>query len=115
MKKKTEIRCKWAEWGKVLVNPDGQVWPCCYFANRTYNAQRHGGFFEEGSNWFKDEEGAKILGKYKESMDELNVKNKSMEEILNHKWYTKDLPESWEKEETRFQQCRKFCEHYVEE
>ena len=109
---KTEIRCQWANWGKVLVNPDGQVWPCCYFANRAYHAQMNGGFFTEENNWFGNEEGAEVLAKYNEHKEDLNIKNKSMEEILNHEWYTKDLPESWEKEETRFQQCRKFCEHY---
>ena len=33
-----------------------------------------------------------------------------MEEIINHEWFVKTLPESWEKPETRITECRKFCE-----
>ena len=28
-----EIDCEWGKVNKVNVNPDGQVLPCCYFAN----------------------------------------------------------------------------------
>jgi hypothetical protein len=27
--------------------------------------------------------------------EELNINNRSLEEILNHEWFTKTLPESW--------------------
>jgi len=52
---------------------------------------------------------------YLENKDDLNLKKKSMEEILDHEWYQKTLPESWEKEETRLKECRDFCEYTVEE
>ena len=31
--KKVTIQCEWLKDNRVLVNPDGQVWPCCYLGN----------------------------------------------------------------------------------
>jgi hypothetical protein len=98
------------EIGRILVNPDGQVWPCCYFCNKTYRGE-HTGKFDE---WFHHPE-EELFHKYYANKEDLNLQNKTMEEILNHEWFTKDLPESWEKEETRVEQCRRFCEQYVED
>ena len=33
---KPAIKCKWAAENKFLVQPDGQVVPCCYLANAMY-------------------------------------------------------------------------------
>lgn len=52
---------------------------------------------------------------YKKQYDELNIKKNSMRNILNHKWFTETLPKSWEKEETRLDMCRQYCEHYEDE
>lgn len=95
---------------RILVNPDGQVWPCCYLCNKSYKAEQ----LDVVDSWFS-RQGDELIKKYLDVKDELNLKNHSMEEIVNHEWYTKTLPESWEKEETRLEQCRMYCEHVVEE
>jgi len=116
--KKTYIKCRWQEQGRILVNPDGQVYPCCYLCNKSYKTEQMGVFgpnnqvedmSQPGENWYYQERD-KIMIEYKRNYHDLNLKNKSMEEILNHEWYVKLLPESWEKEETRSPECRKFCE-----
>ena len=121
--KKTYIKCRWQEVGRILVNPDGQVWPCCYLCNKAYKTESMGVFgpnnqvedmSQEGENWYW-KEGDKTMLEYKRNYDDLNLKNKTMEEIINHEWFTKTLPESWEKEETRIDECRKFCELTEEE
>tara|TARA_B100000941_G_scaffold126952_2_gene89755 strand:+ start:3146 stop:3514 length:369 start_codon:yes stop_codon:yes gene_type:complete len=121
--KKSYIKCRWLDMNKILVNPDGQVYPCCYLANKAYKSEQLGVFgpnnqvedmSQKGQNWYW-KPGDELMHEYKKNYDDLNIKNKSMEEIVNHDWYTKTLPESWEKEETRFEACRTFCEHYKED
>jgi hypothetical protein len=109
-KQKTYVRCSWQEEGRILVNPDGQVWPCCYFCNKAYYAEQTGKIDE----WFSRYPD-RIFHKYFAHKEELNLKNRTMEEILSHEWFTKDLPESWIEEDTRAEQCQTFCQHYVEE
>jgi len=120
--KTTCIECSWQNEGKILINPDGQVFPCCYLANKTYKADQHGAAFatmeeksEEWGNWFWKEKSDAIMRKYIEHKDDLNVFNKPMEEIVNHPWFTEWLPESWEEEETRNEICVTFCEVPVDE
>lgn len=114
---KTCIKCSWQNEGKILINPDGQVFPCCYLANKMYKAKQHGALFdnteqssEQWGNWFWKEKSDQIMRDYQKHADELNVHNKSMEEIVNHKWYTEMLPASWEDEETRNDICISYCE-----
>lgn len=33
---KLNIECEWMKTKRILVNPNGQVLPCCYFANAVY-------------------------------------------------------------------------------
>ena len=35
-KNKLNIECDWMKSQRLLINPDGQVLPCCYFANVMY-------------------------------------------------------------------------------
>jgi hypothetical protein len=68
----------------------------------------------EGENWYW-QTGDQVMMEYKKHYDDLNLKKNSMRDILNHKWFTKILPDSWKKEETRLDACRQYCEHYEEE
>ena len=36
-----------------------------------------------------------IIQEYREHADELNINNNSLEDILNHEWFTDTLPKSW--------------------
>ena len=84
MKNKNCISCKWLNSRRVVVNPDGQVAPCCYLANL---------FFKKGYPYNKEEH---------------NIFNKPLEEILGEsEWFNKELPESWDNEP--FEQCIDYC------
>lgn len=121
-KKKTYIKCSWQELGKILINPDGQVYPCCYLCNKAFKSEMLGVFGPnnstdvnaEGQNWY-GKKSDQVMIEYKKQYDELNIKKNSMRNILNHKWFTETLPKSWEKEETRLDMCRQYCEHYEDE
>lgn len=104
------IECIWAKENKFLVNPDGQVWPCCYLGNMGYAEKVNGRYkdpevLEKG--W--DDIVHPIMKEYFANMDDLNINNKPIEEILNHEWYTKTLPESW-KGNNPHRQCRIVCD-----
>ena len=65
-----KIVCKWKKSGQVLVNPDGQVWPCCYLASDQYgkpNKAKH-----------------PLLTKYHDNKDKYNLENDSIKKIINH-------------------------------
>jgi hypothetical protein len=100
---------------RIVVNPDGQVWPCCYLCNNAYYAKQLESQGKSEMDWWLKDSANSIMHKYFENKEELNLTQKSMEQILNHEWYQKTLPESWEKEETRLQECRDFCEYSLEE
>tara|TARA_B100001248_G_C26996972_1_gene281624 strand:+ start:144 stop:470 length:327 start_codon:yes stop_codon:yes gene_type:complete len=100
------IKCQWLDMKKILVNPDGQVFPCCYLANKYYKIAQRKWKMEFAYN----EDNDQIMYEYKKNEKDLNVKNKSMEEVLSHEWYTKDLPESWKSRETANNACINFCD-----
>ena len=41
------IECIWGKDNRFLVNPDGQVWPCCYLGNIGYTEKINGRFKEQ--------------------------------------------------------------------
>ena len=108
---------------RLLVNPDGQVLPCCYFANALYLCDNND--VPEGEWKPKDHYGIedqlvdigratkntaedKVLKNYTENRGEYNIFNKPLDEILNSEWYTKTLPESWDD----FKKVSGFCKRY---
>lgn len=106
-----KINCKWQEDQRLLVNPDGQVMPCCYLANLYYQCslfakqQKEDQLFEGHKAQFNHF----LLQAYFKNEEDLNIFNNDVEDILNHEWFTKILPESWEKEETQHIQCSRMC------
>jgi len=78
------IQCRWAlPRNEVVVNPDGQVLPCCFHANHIYG------------NWPKNQ----ILNDpaykyYIENKNEFNVFKTSIIDIMNSEHFAKTLPES---------------------
>lgn len=91
------IRCKWIDSRRIVVNPDGQVVPCCYFANRHY--------INKGFKYTVDGD---ILDKYNKAAGELNAFNNPIDEIVNHKWFD-ELYESWNDSSTVSKICVKHC------
>lgn len=78
------IQCRWAlPRNEVVVNPDGQVLPCCFHANQL------------GGNWPNN----KIISDpaykyYIENKNEFNVFKTSIIDIMNSEHFIKTLPES---------------------
>ena len=126
---KCNIKCEWMQTKRVLVNPDGQVLPCCFFANVIYMYDRMGAPKE----WTpKDEYGISdqlmdvprvahetsqetILMDYYKNREEYNIFDNDLEDILNSDWFKKTLPESWEDESKLARQCKTYCQIKDEE
>jgi hypothetical protein len=126
---KCNIKCEWMQTKRVLVNPDGQVLPCCFFANVIYMYDRMGAPEE----WTpKDEYGISdqlmdvprvahetsqetILMDYYKNREEYNIFDNDLEDILNSDWFKKTLPESWEDESKLARQCKTYCQVKDEE
>lgn len=115
---KHNIICRWMNnknGQKFLVNPDKQVWPCCYLANQGYKFKVTGKYNDpdiiaKGSGDITHP----VMQSYYENDKELNLSNNSLEEILNHEWFTKTLPESWEGDEPH-RLCVVMCSRNLDE
>ena len=96
-----KIVCEWGARNKVVINPDGQVLPCCYFCNPH--------FFNKNDpkirRQFIDHP---IMKEYKIYEKELNVFTANLMDIINHKWFQSTLQDSWSKTKPVYQ-CEKFC------
>ena len=112
----TCIVCEWKKKNQISIDYDGMVWQCCYFS--TFNhpvyekwnldknpmheimkTQR-----EENLSWYDDQY----------EFDWNNVKTNKLSDILEHRFFTHDLPKSFEnrtdsKEYPRITRCSKFC------
>lgn len=102
------IDCEWKKDKIVTINPDGQVWPCCYLQNFNYHMQV---IKDEESHFEGNKKKNKwIFKEYYDNKDELNIFKKPLKEILQHKWFTETLPNSWKDyENTTLTQCRTHC------
>ena len=116
---KLGIKCQWMEIKRALINHDGQVFPCCYFANIEYATSilgtnpnnwdiEHYGIWRKG-DYVPQRNSKTSLQEYIDTKDEHNVFNHDLEEILNNEWFTKTLPESWNDEDKCQNVCKKFC------
>ena len=102
-----KIKCEWGGKNKVLVNPDGQVYPCCYLSNTDY-------FFTETENnkegylYPYSGLGSKVMNEYQKHRNELNIKNNTMDQILNNEWWN-ILESSWQDSDVVDHRCIRYC------
>lgn len=89
-----EINCKWSAQNRIFINPDGVVSPCCYIGHVFF----HPGRWEMYNK-------KPLYSAF--NRDEHNLKNKSLEEILNSSWFNKTLIKSWKTNPDN--RCKKFC------
>ena len=69
---KRKIVCQWAQDKKLLINPDGQAWPCCYLSNPAYTVKIQKA--RDGKvTYGYDVVGHPIIQEYYAFEDELNV------------------------------------------
>lgn len=108
-KNKCEVVCEWMQSKRVIINPDGQVVPCCFIANALYMIDKTGTVeeLEQSRNEVSDQVYRKDLVKreffadptlteYYNNKDQFNAHNRPIGEILADDWFTATLPESWD-------------------
>ena len=74
------ISCEWKNNEVVIVNPDGQVFPCCYLSNLAYKYD-----ITKDDRLYKTENENKnkhIMKEYMENKNEYNIFNKPLDQIL---------------------------------
>ena len=117
------IECEWMRTKRIVINPDGQVWPCCYLANSAFmytSLGRPTSYTPKETLGIEDqlidvEEAAcntgyqVVLQEYLTDQDDYNIFKHSIEEIVQSKWFAKTLPESWNEEERALHQCKVHC------
>jgi hypothetical protein len=106
----TCIKCKWMDEKRIVVNTDGQVLPCCYFANMVYFSTVNTAQGTELPDGHKVQMAHPVLKSYVDSAEAHNIFETGMETILDSEWYTKTLPESWENpQEDAHYLCKLMC------
>jgi hypothetical protein len=101
------IRCRWLKEHLLLINPDGQAWPCCYFANTAFKGKI--------LNLYDEWTDHHIFQEYDKHKKELNIFNNTLQKIVEHEWYTKTLPESWNSQKTCHSICKETCSYNTKE
>lgn len=105
--------------GRLLINPDGQVLPCCYLANVMYMVPKlmenmpvdDNYNIQNGPKWKISEQLTvePVLMEYLENKDDYNVFKRPLEDILASEWFQKTLPESWDDSDRLVLQCANKC------
>lgn len=96
-----KIKCRWAlPRNEVVVNPDGQVVPCCYHANSLYHQRQ---IQNENMDILRSE----IYKEYLKDSKKYNVFYTPLSTILRSTWYTETLPKSFTQNPVH--QCVKNC------
>ncbi len=105
------IKCSWASQNKFAINPDGQVFPCCYLATLVFidkiflDIDR----YDEVIPKHQQEHKHYVIQEYLKSKSNLNIHYNSIDTILNSEWFTKILPESLLSYDTANGKCIHFC------
>ena len=119
---KLNIKCEWMDTERILINPDGQVLPCCFFANVIYMITKLNPdeMFPKKERGIEDQimdrglvanETTKepLFQEYLKDKEKYNIFHTPLEEIIESEWFTKSLPESWDDENRAARQCKKYC------
>jgi len=129
-----KTHCKWIEDDEqMLVQPDGQVLPCCYLSNyfskdktppvpeneikngkinstwvnKNYREIEDQLYNIKLVNWeFNNEY---ILKEYDKRKNKLNIFTNDLEDILDNEWFVEILPKSWEDPNKIAAPCRNIC------
>tara|TARA_Y100000310_G_scaffold179027_1_gene178995 strand:- start:2614 stop:3747 length:1134 start_codon:yes stop_codon:yes gene_type:complete len=101
---KCKIACEWGIKNRIVINPDGQVLPCCYFCNPHFMNKND----PEIRTRFIEHP---IMQEYQKYQNELNVFSANLIHIINHKWFQTILPNSWNTNKP-INQCETYCKKY---
>ena len=88
------VVCKYVHHKQLFISSTKKLWPCCFLHDELYNNKRSS---------------IKTIGnKYGAKWN--SVTSHSINDILNHKWYTEELVNSWNKSHDLHQvRCYKNC------
>lgn len=112
---KNNIVCRWMEEKKLVVNPDRQVWPCCYLANQGYKFKTTGQYNDENILARSNEDVSHpVMQEYYRNEDQLNLSKNPLNKVLEHDWFTKTLPESWDTDNPH-RLCMIMCSRFMED
>ena len=129
-----KTHCKWIEDDEqMLVQPDGQVLPCCYLSNyfskdrtlavpkkETSNGKINSTWVNKNYREIEDQlyniklvnfefNNEYILQEYTKRKDKLNIFTNDLEDILNNEWFVEILPESWKDPDKISIPCKNIC------
>lgn len=113
----TDIVCEWLDTKKINVDYTSRVWQCCYFST-FYHAPINFNQLDQAKDVdvsLRTREFENLDHYEKQYEDEWNFcTTHTLSEILNHKFFTNDLIESFEKkmddtEFPRIYRCAKHC------
>ena len=95
----TPIDCKYKNWKALFIDFSMRIYPCCWIGEFPYSPS-------------KKELFNRTTKKYRLNFNSL--KHYSLEEILNHKWFSHDLTDSWNNRiddpiNPRWTKCSKTC------
>ena len=102
---KPQVQCDWANRDIVHVDPDGQVHPCCFFANVYYKCK------------YTEQDLYKHIPAYREYHEreqDFNVDNRSIDDIRKDEWFNETLEKSWESWDTIPHQCKIHCSQWTD-
>jgi hypothetical protein len=129
-----KTHCKWIEDDEqMLVQPDGQVLPCCYLSNyfskdktppvpeneikngkinstwvnKNYREIEDQLYNIKLVNWEFNQE--HILKEYDKRKNKLNIFTNDLEDILSNEWFVEILPKSWEDPNKIAAPCKNIC------
>ena len=96
---KTKIKCDACIGNKVVVTAEGLVLPCNFFEHNLYDARFHNKKIMPHANSFHFVNNKNQVQAFieKHGKDNLNIKNKSFEEIFKNNFW-KELEQSWNKD-----------------
>ena len=129
-----KTHCKWIEDDEqMLVQPDGQVLPCCYLSNyfskdrtlavpkkETSNGKINSTWVNKNYREIEDQlyniklvnfefNNEYILQEYTKRKDKLNIFTNDLEDILDNEWFVEILPKSWEDSNKIAAPCKEIC------
>lgn len=102
-----EIKCRWAApRNEVVINPDGQVLPCCFHANAHYKNRvdkTYGREIERHEIYADD---------YNQNLKKYNIFHTKLSDIINSEWFAKKLQASMEGDNP-VPQCARNCSNRI--
>lgn len=97
----SKVVCYSLEKTNLYLDAHGSVWPCSWIASMPFRP-------EDGLRGVIED---RVLKKYEKSFN--NLKDHSLEQILNHQWFARDLSESWTNS-SLMAMCLKRCGKCIE-